>query len=169
MRIFIRTNKATANIFGLHTQPRKTTGYTNILKLVWGGGKGKRAEKSIAWPKKGRKTLVDLKKRSTKKVNKKPPPPPRSALTNFKLNFISIWHTIAFWKYIHLALEMFIFSFSSAILSFRKLLSSFLQKSWLSAMILIKILTCPDWVVLEQTLSERTASSFLHLLNCLWT
>ena len=38
MKIYIRTNKATTNIFGLHTQPRKTTGYTNILKLVRGGG-----------------------------------------------------------------------------------------------------------------------------------
>ena len=28
----LQTNKATTNIFGLHTQPRKTTRYTNILK-----------------------------------------------------------------------------------------------------------------------------------------
>ena len=40
MKIYIQTNKATTNIFGLHTQPRKTTRYTNILKLVWGGGWG---------------------------------------------------------------------------------------------------------------------------------
>ena len=38
MKIFIQTNKATTNIFGLHTQPRKTTRYTNILKLVRSGG-----------------------------------------------------------------------------------------------------------------------------------
>ena len=38
MKIYIQTNKATTNIFGLHTQPRKTTRYTNKLKLeskVW--------------------------------------------------------------------------------------------------------------------------------------
>ena len=40
MKIYVKTNKATTNIFGLHTQPRKTTRYTNILKLVWGGGRG---------------------------------------------------------------------------------------------------------------------------------
>ena len=41
MKIYIQTNnKATTNIFGIHTQPRKTTRYTNILKLVWGGGVG---------------------------------------------------------------------------------------------------------------------------------
>ena len=40
MKIYIQTNKATTNIFGLHTQPRKTTRYTNTLKLVWGGGGG---------------------------------------------------------------------------------------------------------------------------------
>ena len=34
MRIYIQTNKATTNIFGLHTQPRKTTRYTNTLKLA---------------------------------------------------------------------------------------------------------------------------------------
>ena len=44
MKIYIQTNKATTNIFGLHTQPRKTTRYTNILKLVWGGGGGKEKE-----------------------------------------------------------------------------------------------------------------------------
>ena len=38
MKIYIQTNKATANIFGLDTQPRKTTRYTNKLKLAWGGG-----------------------------------------------------------------------------------------------------------------------------------
>ena len=38
MKIYIQTNKATTNIFGLHTQPRKTTRYTNILKVVCGGG-----------------------------------------------------------------------------------------------------------------------------------
>ena len=38
MKIYIQTNKATTNIFGLHTQPRKTTRYTNILELVRGGG-----------------------------------------------------------------------------------------------------------------------------------
>ena len=43
MKIYIQTNKATTNIFGFHTQPRKTTRYTYILKLVWGGG-GKEKE-----------------------------------------------------------------------------------------------------------------------------
>ena len=38
MKIYMQTNQATTNIFGLNTQPRKTTRYTNILKLVWGGG-----------------------------------------------------------------------------------------------------------------------------------
>ena len=38
MKIYIQTNKATTNVFGLHTQPRKTTRYTNILKVVLGGG-----------------------------------------------------------------------------------------------------------------------------------
>ena len=36
----MQTNKATTNIFGVHTQPRKTTRYTNKLKLAWGGGGG---------------------------------------------------------------------------------------------------------------------------------
>ena len=45
MKIYIQTNKATANIFGLHTQPRKTTRYTNKLKLAWGGGGGGGEEK----------------------------------------------------------------------------------------------------------------------------
>ena len=40
MKIYIQTNKATTNIFGLHTQPRKTSRYNNILKLVRGGGGG---------------------------------------------------------------------------------------------------------------------------------
>ena len=40
MKIYIQTNKATTNIFGLHTQPRKTTRYTNKLKLASGGGGG---------------------------------------------------------------------------------------------------------------------------------
>ena len=40
MKIYIQTNKATTNIFGFHTQPRKTTRNTNILKLVRGGGGG---------------------------------------------------------------------------------------------------------------------------------
>ena len=40
MKTYIHTNKATTNIFGLHTQPRKTTRYTNKLKLAWGGGGG---------------------------------------------------------------------------------------------------------------------------------
>ena len=40
MKIYILTNKATTNIFGFHTQPCKITRYTNILKLVWGGGGG---------------------------------------------------------------------------------------------------------------------------------
>ena len=44
MKIYIQTNKATTNIFGLHTQPRKTTRYTNILKLVWGGAGGGKEE-----------------------------------------------------------------------------------------------------------------------------
>ena len=44
MKIYIQTNKATTNIFGLHTQPRKTTRYPNKLKLAsGGGGEGKRA------------------------------------------------------------------------------------------------------------------------------
>ena len=43
MKIYIQTNKATTKIFGLHTQPRKTTRYTNILKLVWGGGGRKKS------------------------------------------------------------------------------------------------------------------------------
>ena len=43
MKIHIQTNEITTNLFGLHTQPRKTTRYTNILKLVGGGGDGKRA------------------------------------------------------------------------------------------------------------------------------
>ena len=40
MKVYIKTNEATTNTFGLHTQPRKTTRYTNILKLLWGGGGG---------------------------------------------------------------------------------------------------------------------------------
>ena len=40
MKIYMQTNKATTNIFGLHTQPRKITRYTNKLKLAWGGGGG---------------------------------------------------------------------------------------------------------------------------------
>ena len=40
MKIYIQANKATTNIFGLHTQPRKTTPHTNILKVVGGGGGG---------------------------------------------------------------------------------------------------------------------------------
>ena len=35
MKIYIQTNKATTNIFGIHTQPRKTTRYTNKLKLAF--------------------------------------------------------------------------------------------------------------------------------------
>ena len=34
MKIYKQTNKATSNIFDVHTQPRKTTRYTNLLKLV---------------------------------------------------------------------------------------------------------------------------------------
>ena len=34
-------------MFGFHTQPRKTTRNTNLLKLVRGGGKGKRAKTKI--------------------------------------------------------------------------------------------------------------------------
>ena len=45
MKINIHTNKATTNIFGLHTQPRKITRYTNKLKLEWGGGGGGGKEK----------------------------------------------------------------------------------------------------------------------------
>ena len=48
MKNHIQTNKATTNIFGLHTQPRKTTRYTNILKLVWGGGKRKKSLKFVS-------------------------------------------------------------------------------------------------------------------------
>ena len=44
MKIYMQTNKATTNIFGPHTQPRKSTRYTNILKLVWGGGGGEEKE-----------------------------------------------------------------------------------------------------------------------------
>ena len=40
MKVYIRTNKATTNIFGLHTQPRKTTCYSKKMKLVWEGGGG---------------------------------------------------------------------------------------------------------------------------------
>ena len=47
MKIYIQTNKATTNIFGFDTQPRKTTRYTNILKLVQGGG-GVRKKSQIA-------------------------------------------------------------------------------------------------------------------------
>ena len=53
MKIYIQTNKATTNIFCLHTQPRKTTRYTNKLKLtwgVWGGGGGKEKEPKILPP-----------------------------------------------------------------------------------------------------------------------
>ena len=43
MKIYKQTTKATTNTFGLHTQPRKTTRYTNILKvMLGGGGEGKR-------------------------------------------------------------------------------------------------------------------------------
>ena len=42
MKIYIETNKATTNIFGFHTQPRKTTRYTNILKLACCGGGGRK-------------------------------------------------------------------------------------------------------------------------------
>ena len=42
MKIYIQTTKATTNTFGLHTQPRKTTRYTNILKVMLGGGGGGR-------------------------------------------------------------------------------------------------------------------------------
>ena len=38
--IYIHTNKVTINIFGIHTQPRKTTRYTKKRKLVRGGGGG---------------------------------------------------------------------------------------------------------------------------------
>ena len=56
MKNYIQTNKATTNIFGLHTQPRKTTRYTNILKLVWcggGGGGGDWKEKEPFWSTQG--------------------------------------------------------------------------------------------------------------------
>ena len=43
MKVYIQTNKATTNIFGPNTQPRKTTRYTNKLKLAWGGGKRKKS------------------------------------------------------------------------------------------------------------------------------
>ena len=46
MKIYIQTNKAKTNIFDFHTQPRKTTRYTNILKFVWGGGE---KEKEPKW------------------------------------------------------------------------------------------------------------------------
>ena len=45
MKIYMQTNKATTNIFGLNTQPRKTTRYTNILNLVRGGGKRKKSRR----------------------------------------------------------------------------------------------------------------------------
>ena len=34
MKVYIQTNKATTNIFGLRTQSRKIFRYTNILELV---------------------------------------------------------------------------------------------------------------------------------------
>ena len=40
MKVYIQTYKATTNIFGRHTQPRKTTRYTKKLKLVW----------ALSWP-----------------------------------------------------------------------------------------------------------------------
>ena len=55
MKIYVQTNKATTNIFGLHTQPRKTTRFPNILKLVWGGmgggvgGGGRKKSPFIKW------------------------------------------------------------------------------------------------------------------------
>ena len=45
MKIYIQYNKATTNIIGLHTQPRKTTRYTNKLKLASGGGKTEKEPK----------------------------------------------------------------------------------------------------------------------------
>ena len=59
MKIYIQTNKATTNIFGLHTQPRKTTRYTNKLKLAWGGGKRKKSPNIFPWSI-NQKKLVDL-------------------------------------------------------------------------------------------------------------
>ena len=46
MKIYIQTNKATTNIFGLNTQPRRTIRYTNISKLVRGGGCGRKKSPS---------------------------------------------------------------------------------------------------------------------------
>ena len=43
MKFDIQTNWAMTNIFGPHNQPRQTTRYTNILKLVWDGGKRKKS------------------------------------------------------------------------------------------------------------------------------
>ena len=48
MKIYIPTNKAMKNIFGLHTQPRKITRYTNILKFGWGGGEKEKEPNSVA-------------------------------------------------------------------------------------------------------------------------
>ena len=44
MKIYIQTDKATTNIFGLHTQPRKTTRYTKKIegRVRLGGGGGGR-------------------------------------------------------------------------------------------------------------------------------
>ena len=61
MKIYLQTNKATTNIFFLHTQPRETTRYTNILKLVWGGG-GVRKKSSHFKPFFCKKILIFRKK-----------------------------------------------------------------------------------------------------------
>ena len=44
MKVYIQTKKATTNILVPHTQPRKITRYTNILKLVGGGEKRKKSQ-----------------------------------------------------------------------------------------------------------------------------
>ena len=58
MKSYIQTNKATTNIFGPHTQPRKTTRYTNIEASVGGGGGGGWTKKSRWWGEKEKEPSV---------------------------------------------------------------------------------------------------------------